>query len=135
MAKSDPDAPTEWTFESFWQADINDACEGKPREAQRNARNVMRECIRFLKGNGFVFKSTNWDKRIPISEKGYAPKGYIPEPLCSFLIESLEAAMQAKSKQVGKAMRIGGRPEVDIEKQNNIRTFLKHYGFLMQSVY
>jgi hypothetical protein len=129
MSKPDSGNDRPWTFESFWQAAINDAREGNTREA----RNVMRECLSFLKGNGFVYRSNNWDESIPISKKGYAPKGYLPEPLSSFLIESLEAAMQVKSKEVGKAMRIGNPPKTDTEYHKNLKIFLNHYNYLMSS--
>lgn len=93
MEKIDPNAPTEWTFESYWQTFID----GANADDTRAARFVMGECVRFLRGNPFPQTSKGTDNR----------PGYIPEPLSSYLAKTLAAAMAVPSKEVGKAMGIG----------------------------
>jgi hypothetical protein len=92
MDKIDPDAPTDGTFESYWQSFIDEACAGDTRAA----RQIMRECIRFLRGNDFP-QTTGIENR----------PGYVPEPLSSYLAKTLSAAMSVPSKEVGKTMGMG----------------------------
>jgi hypothetical protein len=122
MAEPDPDAPTELTFESYWQSHIDDARAGNAVAT----RDVMHACIRFLKGAGFMEIQENRDPEIQIDPRGCAPKGYVPEPLCTYLLEILEAVMSTPTKEVGKAMGMG-KPPSEPRNEKELNEFIQRY--------
>lgn len=115
MDKIDPDAPTEHTFESYWQSYIDDARAGDTRAA----RQVMGVCIRFLRGNDFP-ETTGIENR----------PGFVPEPLSSYLAKTLAAAMAVPSKEVGIEMGMGN-PEKPPRNEAQLIEFMDRYSSLV----
>jgi hypothetical protein len=107
MDDYNPDDCSEEPFEVTWKDHIERARAGDTAAT----RVVMHTCILFLKGMGWALNPKDWDPNIPIDAKGCAPRGYVPEPLCSFLLGTLEAAISAPEKSVGEAMGMGKPPQ------------------------
>lgn len=112
----------EESFELTWKNHIERARTGDTGAT----RAVMHTCICFLKGLGWALNPKDWDSRIPIDTKGYSPAGYVPEPLCSFLINTLETAMSAKKREVGEVMGMGVPPKT-FNKKTESAEFLNYY--------
>jgi hypothetical protein len=122
MAEVDPDAPTKLTFASYWQPHIDNACAGDAIAK----RNVMQACIEFLNGSGFIEPDGDRAPGTPFDPRGSTPKGYVPEPLCTFLLETLETAMSVPTKEVGNAMGMGN-PARGRRNKKALDEFIKRY--------
>jgi len=123
MPISKPEDTPQWTYAERWQSYIEDARAGDTAAT----RILMRDCIRILRRKRpYIHCLLGSDDKVTKHVGKLNGRGYLPEPLCTFLLETLEAAISAPTKEVGKAMGMGNPPK-DRRNERELREFINRY--------